>query len=55
MGNIAFCPERGNGGVAAGASFKDRAIWFLKNYEVVWTTWVPFEVAERVNKAVEDR
>ncbi len=37
-------------------SYMETTIWFLKNQEAVWTTWVPPEVAETVkNAAVEER
>jgi len=36
-------------------SLEETTIWFLKNHEVVWTTWVPSEVAETIKKVVRDR
>ncbi len=32
----------------------DVAIWFLQNYEDVWSEWVPEDVAQRVNDALEN-
>jgi glycine betaine/proline transport system substrate-binding protein len=34
------------------AGTEDAAKWFLKNYEPLWTTWVPAEVAEKVKSAL---
>ena len=34
------------------ASFDELAIWFLKNYEVAWTQWVPADVAHKVKEAL---
>ena len=30
----------------------DAAVWFLKNYESLWTQWVPAEVAQKVKAAL---
>jgi len=30
----------------------DAAIWFLKNKEDIWTTFVPSDIAEKVKEAV---
>ncbi|MCD6487273.1 MAG: ABC transporter substrate-binding protein [Syntrophobacterales bacterium] len=35
------------------ASTGDAAIWFLKNYEGLWTTWVPADVAKKVKAAMK--
>lgn len=31
----------------------ETAIWFLRNYEDVWTKWVPTDVAEKVKSALK--
>jgi len=36
----------------ADASYKEAAIYFLQNYEDVWTTWVPKDVADKVKAAL---
>ena len=36
-------------------SLDETAVWFLKNHEVVWTIWVPPEVAETIKKVLRDR
>ena len=33
-------------------STEEAAIWFLKNYESVWTEWVPSDVADKVKAAL---
>jgi glycine betaine/proline transport system substrate-binding protein len=35
-----------------GASYKEAAIYFLQQYEDVWTQWVPDDVAEKVKAAL---
>jgi len=35
------------------ANTEEAAIWFLKNYESVWTQWVPADVAEKVKAALK--
>lgn len=35
------------------ANTQDAAIWFLKNYETVWTQWVPADVATKVKAALK--
>ena len=35
------------------ASTGDAAIWFLKNYEDLWITWVPANVAKKVKTAMK--
>ncbi|MBN2846274.1 MAG: ABC transporter substrate-binding protein [Deltaproteobacteria bacterium] len=35
------------------ASTDDAALWFLKNYEDLWTTWVPADVAKKVKAAMK--
>ena len=35
------------------ATAEDGAIWFLKNYESVWTTWVSSDVAQKVKAALK--
>jgi len=35
------------------ASTEDAAIWFLKNYEGLWTTWVPADVVKKVKAAMK--
>jgi len=37
---------------ASDASTEDAAIWFLKEYESLWTGWVPADVAEKVKAAL---
>jgi len=34
------------------ADIQDAAHWFLKNFEDVWTAWVPVDVAAKVRKAL---
>jgi len=34
------------------ASYREAAIYFLKNYQDVWTTWVPSDVADKVKEAL---
>lgn len=36
-----------------GGEAEDAAVWFLKEYEDVWTQWVPDDVAEKVKAALE--
>ncbi|WP_025025405.1 glycine betaine ABC transporter substrate-binding protein [Caldalkalibacillus mannanilyticus] len=36
-----------------GLSADDTAIWFLQNYEDVWTKWVPNDVAEKIKAAIQ--
>jgi glycine betaine/proline transport system substrate-binding protein len=35
------------------ASTSEVALWFLKNYEDLWTTWVPADVAKKVKAAMK--
>lgn len=35
-----------------GASTEEAAIYFLKNYESVWTQWVPADIADKVKAAL---
>jgi glycine betaine/proline transport system substrate-binding protein len=35
------------------ASTSEAALWFLKNYEDLWTTWVPADVAKKVKAAMK--
>ena len=37
---------------ASEASTEEAAIWFLKEYEDIWTTWVPKDVADKVKAAL---
>ena len=30
------------------------AIWFLRNYRDVWASFVPADIAEKVDKALEE-
>jgi len=30
----------------------EAALWFLSNYEVIWTKWVSLDVADKVKKAL---
>jgi glycine betaine/proline transport system substrate-binding protein len=34
------------------ASNEDAAIYFLRNYESLWTKWVPLDVAEKVKASL---
>ncbi len=34
------------------AEAPEAAIWFLKNYESVWTEWVPADIAQKVKSAL---
>jgi glycine betaine/proline transport system substrate-binding protein len=34
------------------SSTEKTAVWFLKNYESLWTTWVPADVAKKVKAAL---
>ena len=36
-------------------SLEETTVWFLKNHEVVWTTWVPPNVADVLKKLLETR
>jgi glycine betaine/proline transport system substrate-binding protein len=36
------------------ASAEEAALWFLENYEDLWTEWIPDEIAERVAQALEE-
>lgn len=36
-----------------GASTSDTAVWWLKKYENMWTTWVPADVAAKVKAALK--
>jgi glycine betaine/proline transport system substrate-binding protein len=36
----------------SGGTTEDAAIWFLQNYESVWTQWVPSDVASKVKDAL---
>ncbi|AKL96752.1 ABC-type proline/glycine betaine transport system, periplasmic component [Clostridium aceticum] len=35
------------------ATTEEAAVWFLKEYEDLWTAWVPEEVAEAVKEAIQ--
>ena len=35
-----------------GATPEEVAVHFLKDYEAIWTTWVPAEVAEKVKASL---
>lgn len=35
------------------ATAKEAAIWFLKEYEELWTSWVPEEIAQEVKEAIQ--
>ena len=37
------------------ATFEETALWFLNNYEGLWTTWVPTDVAGRVKAALAEQ
>ncbi len=37
---------------AQGASYEEAALYFLKNYEDVWTTWVTDDAAKKVKEAL---
>lgn len=37
---------------AESASAEETAIWYLENYSNLWETWVPADVAEKVNQAL---
>jgi glycine betaine/proline transport system substrate-binding protein len=35
------------------AGTDEAALWFLKNYEYLWTTWVPTDIASKVKSAMK--
>jgi glycine betaine/proline transport system substrate-binding protein len=35
-----------------GATTEEVAVYFLKNYESIWTQWVPADVADKVRAAL---
>ncbi len=37
-----------------GIEAQDAAVWFLKNNEAVWSTWVPADIAEKVMEALAE-